>query len=521
MAAGGAPAADDGAPVLLARGVTKRYADRAVLRDVDLAVHRGEVHALVGANGSGKSTLVKILAGHHAASDAAELRVDGMPYPTHADAPALAKLGLRVVHQDLGLIGELPILENVALAVGYDRRGPIVDWRATRSRVRAALAVVGLQRDLDVPVGELAAWERAAVAFARVVYHGLATVRVLILDEVTAALARDQVVEVLSVVRRLRDQASGILYVTHRFEEVFEIADRVTVLRDGSVIASGPIAKFSVEQLVTLVAGHAIAAHGREAPTRRGDPVLKVSGLRSPRLHGVSFSVSAGEVCGVIGRAGCGRSALGRAIVGLEPLSAGEVRLRGAVVRRPTVARMIGLGGVYVPQDRLREGIIPQASVRENLTLADLAGVSSWGLIRRPRERAAAASLIDAAAMIEHLSGGNQQKVVVARWMTRGRALFVLDEPTEGVDAGARSVIYGLIRRACDAGAAVLLLSSSIEEVVEICDRALFLNAGALESDLHGDRLSVAHIEELLLVGEPHERSADPVSAPASGSQER
>ena len=532
MTGGGAPgtrrsgtAVGAGPPVLVAEGITKRFAGRAVLSDVSIAVNRGEVHALVGPNGSGKSTLVKIVSGFHEASEFRELRIDGAPYPSHPDAAALARLGLRVVHQDLGLIPELSIVENVALAVGYARRGTIVNWRQTNARVGAALALVGLERSVNTTVDELAAWERAAVAFARALYNGLDSVRLLLLDEITAALSRDQVIEVLATVRRMRDLGAGILYVTHRFEEVFDIADRVTVLGDGSVIASGLVSEFSADDLVALVAGHSLRAHSQADGRVHGEVVLSARELRSPRLRDVSFEVRAGEVCGVIGRAGCGRSALGRAVFGLERLSGGEIRLGGRLVTRRSVPRMVAEGVAYVPQDRLREGIVPQASVRENLSLADLSSVSRWGLVNPRRERAIARALVDAYAvrppepelLIDQLSGGNQQKVVVARWMTRPRRLFVLDEPTEGVDAGARHIIYNLIAECCQAGAAVLLLSSSIEEIVQVCDRALFMSAGEIVAHLGAEELTVHNVEELLLVGggAAHRRAPAPRAAGA------
>jgi ribose transport system ATP-binding protein len=522
----------DRGQVLRAEGISKRFTARPVLDGVDLTIAPGEVHALLGPNGSGKSTLVKVLSGYYEASERGLLELNGTPYPAHPEPHALARLGLRVVHQDLGLIPELSILENVAVAVGYERRLAVIDWASTRRRVRDALDVVGLRRSVNERVTQLAAWERTAVAFARVVYDGLSAVRLLILDEITAALSRDQVVEILAIVRNLRALGAGVLYVTHRFEEVFEIADRVTVLVDAHVAAVGPVSQFSADRLVELVAGHAVAPRSSGNRAARGDVVVEASRLTSSRLRAVSFDIRSGEVCGVIGRAGCGRSALGRAVFGLEQLSSGEVRVNGQALVPCTVHRALNAGVAYLPQDRLREGVLPLARVRENLTLADLPSVSYHGLVSRKREAESARHLVrkysvlptDPELFIELLSGGNQQKVVVSRWMTRQRALFVLDEPTEGVDAGARQTIYDFIDECCAAGAAVLLLSSDIDEVVQMCDRVLYMSTGAIEAEISGSDLNVRHIDELLLLGGPRASelaSADQRSAPNTGDARR
>jgi ABC-type sugar transport system ATPase subunit len=497
-------------PALVARGVTKRYDARAVLSEADLTVSRGEVHALVGPNGSGKSTFVKILSGFHAATEYGELAVRGQPFPPGAGTPALAQLGIRVVHQDPGLFEELSILENVALAAGYRKRRGLISWGQTRRRCAAALRLVGLDASPDAVVGQLAVWQRVAVAFARALYDGLDAVGLLILDEITAALPRDQVVEVLENVRQLRGLGAGILYVTHRFEEVFEVADRVTVLVDGKVIATGPVSSFTPESLVRLVAGHAVAPAVRGGSRARGEPRVVLSGLSSGRLHGIDLTVTAGEICGVIGRAGCGRSALGRTLFGLERWQSGTLELNGRRLTRSSVATALRCGVAYVAQDRIRQGVLAMGTVQENITLTDLPAVARAGLMRGPREQEAARQLIDRYAvsppdpqmLMIHLSGGNQQKVLVARWMTALRTILVLDEPTEGVDAGSRATIYRLISEARDAGTAVIVLTSSIEEVVELCDRAVLMSNGAIAGELTGPDLNTHTIEQALLVEE-------------------
>lgn len=502
--------APPGAPAARVVGLTKRFGARVVLSGVDLTVAHGQVHALLGANGAGKSSLVKILAGYYT-RDGGEVFIGDAAAPASAGVSQMAALGVRVVHQDLGLIDGLSILENVAAGDGYVRgRGGLIDWRATARRVSEALAFVGLRLNPHTGVEGLPTWQRVAVACARALYDGLDVVRLLILDEVTAALPPGEVVLILEVVRRLQALGAGIVYVTHRFEEVIKIADRVTVLRNGEVHESRPIAGLTAAALVESVAGHTVGGARRVAGgARRAATVLELRSVSTARLRDISLSLRAGEICGVVGRAGCGRSALGRVVFGQERILAGTMLLNGAPLRVGSAKAAIDRGVAYVPQDRQRAGIFPGASVRENLNIANLAAVSRRGFVSGRRERRVARELVaaygivpdDIEERIENLSGGNQQKAVVGRWGQRRNVLFVLDEPTEGVDAGAREGIYRFIRMNAEAGAAVLLLSSSIEEIVETCDRALLLRDGGIADEIAGERLSVGEVEHLVMAG--------------------
>jgi ABC-type sugar transport system ATPase subunit len=497
-------------PALEARAVTKRFGGRAVLRDADLTVNSGEVHALVGANGSGKSTFVKVVAGFHVASEYDKLEVRGVAFPDNLTAATVAKLGVRVVHQDLGLVPELSILENVALATGFSQRKGLIRWRRSEQLCREALERVELDRDPQTLVDQLAVWERVAVAFARAVYDGLDAVSLLILDEITAALPRDQVINVLNVVRRMKTLGAGVLYVTHRFEEIFEVADHITVLVDGRVEASKPISEFTPAGLVDLVAGHDLVEEEHVPPPTFGEPRLIADGICSERLHDVSLKVHAGEIVGVIGRAGCGRSTLGRMIFGLEAFDEGRLVLNGNEFTKLSVPRAMSNGVAYVPQDRLGSGLLPAGTVKENATLIDLPDVSRYSFISRARERERATHLVesydvrpaDVDMFMTQLSGGNQQKVLVSRWMSKDRTVLVLDEPTEGVDAGARAIIYDLIDRTRRDGAAVLVLTSSIEEALELCDRIVLMSSGQIVREFTGEQISPHVIEEALLMGE-------------------
>jgi len=486
-----------------------RFGPRLVLDALDLEVEQGQVHALLGANGSGKSTSVKIISGNHEPTSIERFELSGEQVPRPAGVQDMQARGLRTVHQELGLVEELSIAENIALGRHYQRGvGGRIDWRRTRAAVAEALELVGLHRAPGVPVARLAAWERVAVVFARAMYGGLDQVKLLVLDEITSALPAEEVARVMEVIGRVKNHGAGVLYITHRFEEVFEIADMITVLRDGKIIHHGETSEITPAELVELVAGQAIEPHAPREATRTESVVLSIDKITNSRLSGVSFAVGAGEIVGVIGRAGCGRSAIGRVIFGLESIRSGTVSVAGQGIPAGKPWRSLAAGIAYVGQDRRRAGTISGASTEENLTIGALSGLTRFGWLLRRREGELADTLItrcnvvppDPRAPIETLSGGNQQKVVVGRWIPREPKVLVLDEPTEGVDVGARQAIYALIHEQAAHGCAVLVLSSSIEELTTLCDRVLCLVDGEVSDELSGGSLTVQAIESFLLL---------------------
>jgi ABC-type sugar transport system ATPase subunit len=424
----------------------------------------------------------------------------------------MTALGVRVVHQDLGIVDGMSVLENVAGGRAYVRgRFGRINWSSTSMRVEHALRLVGLDIDPASDVAGLPIWQRVAVACARALCDGLDSVRLLILDEVTAALPPGEAALILGIVRRLQALGAGVVYVTHRFEEVIEAADWVTVLRNGEVYESRSLEGVSSAQLVDSVAGNQFATNRQEVLAERkiGAVTVEMVSVSSSRLRDINLSIRAGEICGVIGRAGCGRSALGRLIFWHEKATAGLILVDGEPLKHASPHEAILRGIAYIPQDRQRAGILPRASVRENLMMTNLGRVSRFGVVSSAIERHAATELVqrygivprDIEEDIGNLSGGNQQKAVVGRWGIGKIRVFVLDEPTEGVDAGARQSIYRFIRAAAQAGAAVLLLSSSVEEIVETCDRALLMSDGAIVDEIRGDRMSVKEIEHLIMAG--------------------
>lgn len=511
------PAPPSGAePLVRVRGLTKRFGGTLALAGVDLDVHAGGVLALLGPNGAGKSTLIKILAGvHHA--DSGRITVDGHPLGSHA-----ASHRMSFIHQDLGLVEWMTVAENIALSTGYARRAGLISWRRTRDRCTEALALVGGHLDPDAPVARLAPAERSLVAIAR----ALATrAGLIVLDEPTARLPAADCARLFHVLRTLRDRGHGILYVSHRLDEVYEVADTFAVLRDGRLVSQGSTAGHSPLRLVRDITGEEPAGP-RPAPAPPTAPappvvpappaapapgpapapfaapaVLALDGVRTSGTGPVDLELRAGEALGLVGLSGAGHMDLGRALAGARPLLGGRVLLDGRPYRPRSVTDAVARRVALVPGDRQREGCLPELTVRENLLANPRAGDGPpprW--IAPRRERAVAAALTerfsvrprDSEATIATLSGGNQQKVLIGRWLRTGLRLLILEEPTASVDVGAKAAIHRLLDEARSAGLAVLLISTDFEEVAGVCGRALVFVRGAVTAELSGPALTVA-----------------------------
>lgn len=503
-------------PALSLQHLTKSFGDTVVLDDVSLEVLSGEVHALVGSNGSGKSTLLKVITGVHAPTSLAAMTVAGVAAELPLTRHELHRLGVRVVHQSLGLVNELSVAENVALAGGYRTTQGSISWRKTSAQVASTLDRLGVDISPTATVGDLAAWQRVAVAVARVFYGDLASTRLVLLDEVTAAMPREEVSRLFDLIRRLTEGGVGILYVTHRFEEIFAIAARATVIHDGKVGAPRDVGDLTTQMLVNALTGAQISvaqdAHVKQ--TRGPDSTtvtVALSEVHGSVLKDVSLAARAGEIVGVTGRAGCGKSELGRIAFGLQRPQAGTVRYAG--YDGPIDSRsLIGHGVAYVPEDRRGQALLPGGTTRENITLPSLQRYGRPWWLNLQQERRAVRQAVtdydisppDPERLVETLSGGNQQKAILARWLIRIPEVIVLDEPTEGVDIPSRTEIYATIRACADAGATVLVLSSSVEEVVELCDRALVLDEGALIATLDSEELDVRRLSHLIEESRTH-----------------
>ncbi len=483
------PAADvDQAKVLLhAKGVGKSFVGNRVLADVDLEVRAGEVHAIVGENGAGKSTLIKILGGVHQ-PDAGAVIVGDVPRRLRSPRDALA-VGIMVIHQELSLAPDLSAEENIFLGRFPRTALGTVDRRSMRARASALFKQLAITIEPNRPIGTLSIAQQQMVEIAKAIS---VEARVLVLDEPTAVLDEQRVATLFSTVERLRAQGLGIVFISHHLEEIFRIADRVTVLRDGRVTGSAKVADIDQDWLVGRMIGRDFPAHSPHVRTA-GRPALAIEGLSVPgEFSEVSLAVGEGEIVGLAGLVGAGRTEVARAIVGLSRPSAGRVALFGAAVtiRNPNQAARLGIA--YVTEDRKTQGLLPNRPVRENATISNLRRFATAGILRLGKEAGYVRTLIKdldvrlAGPRVEvrTLSGGNQQKVLIGRALTVGPRILILDEPTRGVDIGAKQEIYALIERLVAEGMAVLLISSEMEEVLRLSDRVVVLRRGRVAATL-------------------------------------
>ncbi len=495
--------------LLTIQNLTKTFPGQVALDNVDLELSDGRTHALIGQNGSGKSTLIKILAGFHQADPGASADLAGKPFPL-GDADAAKQFGIRFVHQDLGLVGPLSAVENIAMGVGYlRRRGGRVDWKANTDRARAALDSLGFPEvNVQLPVLALAPSERTAVALARALHDWENSAHLLVLDEPTAALPGADVERLFAAIQRLKDRGVAILYVSHHLDEVFEVADDVSVLRDGQRVATTETSAVDHDGLVELMVGHKVARDRlRVRRFESDDLALRVDGLSGGTLRNVDLQIQKGEIVGVAGIMGSGREVIAPFITGQIPSDSGEVWVGDTPI--PNFAPDVGIkaGMATVSSDRANLGIIPLDSVRANVTLADVQRNSSGTRLDHKQEVAETQEWVEKLSVkttgtevpISSLSGGNQQKVLFARGLRLQPSLLVLDEPTSGIDVAAKEQIMELINDAANGGAGVLVVSTDTEELANLADRVVILVGGQIIDELSGDDMTVEHIERAQL----------------------
>jgi len=478
-------------PLIDIRHVSKAFGGVQALKEVSLDIAAGEVHALVGENGAGKSTLIKILSGTYA-PDSGEVLVGNLRLRP-GDVADSEAAGIAVVHQEPTSFPHLSAEDNIF--VGREPRrlaGLALDRPRMRRETMALMERLGERINPRAPVGDLPYAQRQMVAIARALARQC---RLLIMDEPTASLSAREEEVLFRIIRGLRDSGLSVLYVSHRLEEVFELSDRVTVLRDGRLVQTRPTAQVTRDGLIRMMVGRELAdyAGGAWQPPRTGDVLLEVRGLgRRGEFEGVSFSVRAGEIVGLAGLVGAGRSEVARAIFGIDRPDAGTVTVAGRPLAPGSPAEAIRRGVALVPEDRQRFGIILPMTVAANLTLAAMGQLARW-IFRSPRREGDVAGQLmkqlsvraegpDVAA--ETLSGGNQQKVVIGKWLAVRPRVLLLDEPTAGVDVGAKAEVHRLIRRLAAGGCAAVLISSELPEVLSMSDRILVMRAGAVVGEL-------------------------------------
>jgi rhamnose transport system ATP-binding protein len=478
-------------PLLQLESVTKSFQAVRALKGVSFSLQAGEVHALLGENGAGKSTLIKVIAGAHA-PDSGTMAIDGQPVSRLTPASARA-LGIAAIYQQPALFPDLSAAENIALGLEPPRNFRVVRWAARRERARELLRRVGAQIDPDTEIRRLSMPEQQLVEIARSLGAGA---RILIMDEPTASLTRKEVELLFAVIRDLRKQGVGVIYISHRLEEIFSVADRVTVLRDGESVGTNAVGEINETGLIRMMVGREVSALYPGAESAPGMVMLSVSGLNCAAggVRNISFAVRAGEVFGLAGVVGAGRTELARVLFGITPADAGTISLNGQAVRIRSPRDAIALGIGYVPEDRRRHGVILDMSVAANTTMGIHSRLFPMGWLRFGAERTVAEKYIrelsiktySSESLAGTLSGGNQQKVALARWLAVGPKVLILDEPTQGVDVGAKSEIHKLIRRLAAQGLAVIMISSDLPEVLGMSTRIGVMRGGEITAILDG-----------------------------------
>jgi len=483
-------------------GITKRFPGVLALDGVGFAVEQGTCHALIGENGAGKSTLGKILAGVYT-PDGGEIRLNGKAI--HPTSPLVARqLGIAMVHQELAFCPNLSVAENLCLG-DLPRRAGFVDRGELRSRARAMLATIGSDIDPDVIIGTLSTGREQLVQIAAAVGTGA---QIIVMDEPTSSLSAAETADLFKLVRELKSRGITLIYVSHRLEELFALCDNITVLRDGKHVATGRIADTTPQQVVSQMIGRdLLIATPNHLAREPGEERLRVEGLRSPgKFSDINLSIRAGEIVGMAGIVGAGRSEVVEAIFGLDPAATGRVGVRSTQLALGSRVAALAAGIGLVPEDRKRQGLVLGMNNRENTSLAALPALTSFGWVRRNEERELAQRYTQRlrvkAPSLETitagLSGGNQQKIALAKWLARSCDVLLIDEPTRGVDVGAKAEIYQLLDELACEGKAMLIVSSELPELIGLCRRILVMREGHIAGEVQRADFSEAALMRLM-----------------------
>src|SRR5947209_2245770 len=486
-------------PLLSFRGMVKQLGGTLAVAGVDLDIYSGEIHALLGANGAGKSTLIKLLAGIHK-PDKGEILFRGHPIHAHE----VDKLPIAFIHQDLGLFDWMTVAENIAIGRGYTRRYGLIDWKRQETEAIEALKILGGEISPDTRVADLSRTDKSIVAIARALSQDI---DLLVLDEPTSSLPEAEVSILFAVLERLRKRGVGMIYVTHRLDEVFRLADRATVMRDGKKVGSAEVRDITAAELVRLIVGQSPSKVFVPPVPDETSIVAEATDLRTYNVGPVSFRIRAGEILGFCGLRGAGQNDIGRVLSGILPITGGMLSLRGTALNLKGPADAINHGISFISSNREDESLAMTLTVKENLFLNPvIRGRKVLQPLTRNAEFQQADTLVkeflirpdDPDRVVSTLSGGNQQKVVLARWLSTDVHLLVMEEPTLGVDVGARAEIYAMLAASAAQEHAVVLVSSDLEEVAKVCSRVLIFNRGRIIGELQRPALSLADLTALV-----------------------
>lgn len=468
--------------ILALKNISKSFSGVEVLHQVSFSLHPGEVHALLGENGAGKSTLVKVMTGVHQ-PDHGEIYLDGQQV-VFSDTRMSREAGVAAIYQELSLFPDLDVAENIFVGRQPTTFGGRIDWRKLYADAGSLLDSLGVHLDLKQKARNLSIAQQQMVEIARAFsIHA----RILIMDEPTSSLTLNEVADLFRLVRRLRDEGTGIIFISHRLEELFELADRVTILRDGTYVDTLALADTTRDDLIRLMVGRTITDLFPKQDVKAGEVVLKVENLsRAGAFQDVSFELRRGEIIGMAGLVGAGRTNVARAIFGVEPATAGKISIDGEPVVITSPYQAIHLGLAYVPEDRQLHGLIPPMNITSNISLPILSEYTTRGWLKGKAERKAA---YQAALQMEvranhiwqfarELSGGNQQKIVLAKWLSTRPRILILDEPTRGIDVGTKAAVHALMSKLASEGMAILMISSELPEILGMSDRMIVMREG-------------------------------------------
>jgi galactofuranose transport system ATP-binding protein len=505
-------------PLLDMRGIVKRFGKVPALSEATLTIQAGEVHALIGQNGAGKSTMIKVLTGYYD-RDAGDVLFEGKPFSASSPNDA-QRQGVSTIYQEINLVPLRSVTENICLGRDFKRFG-FLDWRAMHKEARRLLGRFGIDIDVRRPLGEFSTATQQMVAIARAIGF---SARLVIMDEPTSSLDEREVETLLDVIRQLKADGVSIIYVSHKLDELYAVCDRVTIMRDGRTVRSGTMSEISKLELVSLMLGrdvaktegHTTAFGGQDSAA--GELLLDASHLATKHaVRDASFSVRRGEIVGFAGLLGAGRTETARLVFGVDRMKSGAMSLEGRPYAPSRTADAVAAGMGFCSEDRKVEGIVPEMSVAENMTLAMLPRISRKGVVDERRQREIVNHYIKSLKIkctgpdqrIRELSGGNQQKVLLARWLAMNPKLLILDEPTRGIDVGAKAEIQRLIRSLAAEGLAVIMISSELEEVAEGADRIFVIRDGVVVAEVDGKLVTEDQLVDLMAHGDGQMETAE------------